>query len=78
MQDKIWMQQRKLILDLARKKPCVIVGRCADYILRDRTDCLNVFIHASTEKKVERIVNSMERLQTNRKSVWQIRIRNVV
>ena len=56
MQDKIWMQQRKLILDLAEKEPCVIVGRCADYILRDRTDCLNVFIHASTEKKVERIV----------------------
>ena len=56
MQDKIWMQQRKLILDLAEKEPCVIVGRCADYILRNRTDCLNVFIHASTEKKVERIV----------------------
>ena len=56
MQDKIWMQQRKLILDLAEKEPCVIVGRCADYILRDRTDCLNVFIHASTEKKVERII----------------------
>lgn len=40
MQDKIWMQQRKLILDLAEKEPCVIVGRCADYILRNRTDCL--------------------------------------
>ena len=56
MQDKIWMQQRKLILDLADKETSVIVGRCADYILRNRTDCLNVFIHASTEKKVERIV----------------------
>ena len=56
MQDKIWMMQRKLILDLAEKEPCVIVGRCADFILRDRTDCLNVFIHAATDKKVERIV----------------------
>lgn len=43
MQDKIWMMQRKLILDLAEKESCVIVGRCADFILRDRTDCLNVF-----------------------------------
>ena len=34
----------------------MIVGRCADFILRDRTDCLNVFIHAATDKKVERIV----------------------
>ena len=56
MQDKIWMMQRKLILDLAEKESCVIVGRCADFILRDRTDCLNVFIHAAMDKKVERIV----------------------
>ena len=48
--------QRKLILDLAEKESCVIVGRCADFILRDRTDCLNVFIHAAMDKKVERIV----------------------
>lgn len=71
MQDKIWMQQRKLILDLAEKEPCVIVGRCADYILRDRTDCLNVFIHASTEKKVERIVKLYGETADNRKSVWR-------
>ena len=35
----------------------MIVGRCADYILRERTDCLHVFIHSDTEKKKERIVN---------------------
>ena len=56
MQDYIWLEQCRIIRELADKEPCVIVGRCADYILRDRDDCLHVFIHASTEKKAERIV----------------------
>lgn len=55
-QDQIWIAQRELILELAEKSPCVIVGRCADYILRGEADCLNVFIHASLEKRAERIV----------------------
>lgn len=57
IQDYIWKEQIKLIRRLAQEGPCVIVGRCADYILRDRQDCLNVFIHADTPKKAERIVN---------------------
>lgn len=36
---------------------CVIIGRCADYILRDTADCLSVFIHASDENRAERIVS---------------------
>lgn len=55
-QDAIWMLQRKIILDLAAQGPCVIVGRCADYILRDVADCLRVFIHADFDKRAERIV----------------------
>lgn len=54
--DYIWSIQRKLILELAVKGGCVIVGRCADYILRDRIDVFNVFVHAATDKKAERIV----------------------
>lgn len=54
--DYLWNMQRKVILELAEKEPCVIVGRCADYILRERNDCLNVFIHADEEKRAERIV----------------------
>ena len=54
-QDDLWVIQRKVILDLAQK-PCVIVGRCADYILRDVADCLKVFIYADMEKRAERIV----------------------
>ena len=42
--DFLWVIQCRVILDLAEKGPCVLVGRCADYILRDREDVLNVFI----------------------------------
>ena len=55
-QDFLWAIQYKVIMELAEKEPCVIVGRCADYILRDRTDCLNVFIHADMAARAERIV----------------------
>ena len=55
-QDKIWIEQRKIILKIA-EEPCVIVGRCANYILRDRDDVLNVFIHADDKFRAERIVS---------------------
>lgn len=55
-QDYLWAIQRKVILELAEKGPCVIVGRCADYILKDMADCLTVFIHADMDKRAERIV----------------------
>nr|DAE01725.1 MAG TPA: Cytidylate kinase-like family protein [Myoviridae sp. ctOv05] len=56
-QDKLWIIQRNIILDLAEKGSCIIVGRCADFILRDKAKCLNVFIHASMEKRAERIIH---------------------
>ncbi len=55
--DYLWKIQYKLITELAEKGPCVIVGRCADYILRDKADCLRVFIHADMQFRAERIVN---------------------
>lgn len=55
--DYLWKIQYKLITELAEKGPCVIVGRCADYILRDKADCLRVFIHADMSFRAERIVN---------------------
>lgn len=54
--DFLWVIQRKVILDLAEKGPCVIVGRCADDILKARDDCLNVFIHAPIKQRADRIV----------------------
>ena len=54
-QDDLWVIQRKVILELA-EKPCVIVGRCADYILREEADLLKAFIYADMEKRADRIV----------------------
>lgn len=56
-QDALWSAQRKVILKLAEEGPCVIVGRCADYILEGKADCLKVFIHSDMKKRAERIVN---------------------
>lgn len=54
--DFLWNVQCSVILQLAEKGPCVIVGRNADYILKDRPDCLHAFIHADTEFRTDRIV----------------------
>ena len=56
VQDYVWSVQRKIILDLAEKGPCVIVGRCADYILKDSADLLKIFITASVEDRAKRVV----------------------
>lgn len=55
-EDILWKQQCKIITELAEKGSCVIVGRCADYILQDKFDCLKVFIHADKAFRAERIV----------------------
>ena len=55
-EDYLWKVQCGIISDIAEKGPCVIVGRCADYILRDKADCLKVFIHADMKFRAERIV----------------------
>ena len=55
--DKIWFAQKKVATDLAEKESCVIVGCCADYILKDTSDCLTVFIHSLDEQRAERIVS---------------------
>ena len=55
-EDILWEHQYKVITDLAAKGPCVIVGRCADYILQDTADCLKVFIHADLAFRAKRIV----------------------
>ena len=54
--DFLWNIQCSVILQLADKGPCVIVGRNADYILKDRNDCLHAFIHADISFRADRIV----------------------
>lgn len=54
--DFLWNIQCSVILQLAEQGPCVIVGRNADYILKDREDVLHVFIHADADSRADRIV----------------------
>ena len=53
-EDYLWEVQRRVILELAEKGPCVIVGRCADYILRDEPNVLKVFVHAPLDQRIRR------------------------
>ena len=55
--DMLWQAQSHVVEELADKGSCVILGRCADYVLRDRADAVHVFICADTAFKADRIVN---------------------
>lgn len=54
--DRIFIAEEKVIKDLAKKESCVIVGRCADYILKDNKDTVKVFLYSSSQDKVKRAV----------------------
>ena len=55
LEDMIYEEQRKIILSIAEKESCVIIGRNADFILKDRDDVFNVFIHGNLPQKTDRI-----------------------
>lgn len=55
IEDMVYEAQRKVILEIAEKESCVIIGRNADFILKDRDNVLNVFIHGDMPEKVARI-----------------------
>ncbi|MCD8201600.1 MAG: cytidylate kinase-like family protein [Clostridia bacterium] len=54
--DLVWTTQKKIIEQFADAGPCVFIGRCADYVLRDRDDVIKVFIHAPKAFRANRIV----------------------
>ena len=54
--DFLWNIQCNVILQLADQGPCVIVGRNADYILKDRPDALHIYVFADTPYRADRIV----------------------
>ena len=76
--DQVFNAERKVILDLAKKGNCVIVGRCADYILNtsdeiDSKSLLNVFIYGNLEEKLKRIEDLYkETEQAAKKTIQQI------
>ena len=53
--DMLYEAQRKVILEIAKKEPCVMIGRNADFILKDRDDVLNVFVYGDMPEKIKRI-----------------------
>lgn len=55
IEDMVYEAQRKVILEIVEKESCVIIGRNADFILKDRDNVLNVFIHGDMPEKVARI-----------------------
>lgn len=77
--DKLYILQHRIIKDIAEKGSCVIVGRCADYILRDNPDCVNIFIYANMafrkeqsikkhgidEARAEHIINKTDKSRAN-------------
>ena len=65
MNDQIFLVQSKIIRQVASEGPCVIVGRCADYVLRERKDLLNVFIHAPLSFRAERAQQVYEKQANN-------------
>lgn len=52
LNDKLFREQSEIIRDVAEKESCVIIGRCADYILKDMPNCISVFIYAPFEDRV--------------------------
>lgn len=60
LNDRLFIVQSQVISQVADQGPCVIVGRCADYVLREREDVLHVFIHADMEERKSRAVHSYE------------------
>ena len=58
-QDEIFKNQVSIIRQLADKQSCIVVGRCSDYILQEREDCMHVFIYASYEHRMKNCVESL-------------------
>ncbi|WP_295162416.1 AAA family ATPase [uncultured Brachyspira sp.] len=55
--DKMFKIQSEVIKDIADKENCIIIGRCAGFILKDINRCFNIFIHAPNKNRIERIIN---------------------
>ncbi|MCD8180859.1 MAG: cytidylate kinase-like family protein [Firmicutes bacterium] len=63
--DKLFIAQAEVIKEVARKGSCVIVGRCADYVLEnEKVDLLNVFIHGSVDYRAKRVMDAFDITQS--------------
>ena len=60
LSERVYKAQSEIIRRLAKRSPCVIVGRCADYVLQDCPNCISVFICADKEDRVNRVSQLQE------------------
>lgn len=56
LHQQVFLAQSNAIREIAERESCVFIGRCADYVLRERTDVLNCFVHAPAADRIERII----------------------
>lgn len=63
--ESLFQIQSDVIRKVAAEKSCILVGRCADYILRDNKDCLSVFISASLEDRIRRAMEYNDKLKAS-------------
>lgn len=59
MQTKLFELEKTIILEISSKESCVIVGRCADYILKDHKSCIHIFVYAPYEKRMSNCINEL-------------------
>ncbi len=67
--DKLFLSESNVIKKIAKKESCIIVGRCADYILKDNKNVIRVFIYSSLENKVSRAVKYYGLKEKNAKKI---------
>ena len=82
LNDSTYLAQSTIIESLAKRGPCIIIGRCGDFVLRQNPDCLNLFICASMEDRIKRIAqrydlserkaaDKIKRIDRERKSYYE-------
>ena len=59
LQNKVFRAQQDIITELADRESCIIVGRCADYVLREKKNLMRVYIYTSYENKYDNCVNNL-------------------
>ena len=71
--DEIFQAESQAIQKLAEKENCVIIGRCSDFVLKDHSHCLRVFLGSSFKDRVEKLMqsNNLLKKKQNRKSGWK-------
>lgn len=82
LSDKVYDMQTQIIKKLAEKSSCIFVGRCADYVLGDYSNCINVFVSAYKEDRIRRVMKvydldekkakeKMKRVDRTRKAYYE-------